>query len=200
MSFDICVFWDSIVWGAWDDVVGGWVSRVSEYVKAKNDNIFVYNCGVSGDNTDGLIKRFQAEAFGREADVILFAIGINDAQYIHTKENSRVPLERFEQNIQWLIDQAAAITDKVCFLWLTNIDQSKTMPIPWSPTKFYDKENVWLYNKKLQEVCEKNQILFVDMLPVLNADDLIDGLHPNPLGYQKIYLHVKGFLEEQQWI
>ena len=74
------------------------------------------------------------------------------------------------------------------------MDESKTMPIPWNTIKFYDEENVKLYNTKIKEVCDKNNLQFIDMLGLLNNSDLEDGLHPNPKGHEKIFLKIKDFL------
>jgi lysophospholipase L1-like esterase len=46
------------------------------------------------------MKRFEVECIAREPDVILFAIGTNDSQYIQKKENPRVSLEKYQENLQ----------------------------------------------------------------------------------------------------
>ena len=83
----ILIFGDSITWGAWDEE-GGWAQRFKKEIdkKAITANFTsyhsVYNLGISGDNTNDLLERFESETQRRldegEEAIILFAIGIND--------------------------------------------------------------------------------------------------------------------------
>lgn len=105
-----------------------------------------------------------------------------------------MPIEKFKNNLQELINQAKEFTGQIIFVGLTKVDESKTMPTPWNTTKFYDEENVKLYNAKIKVVCDKNNLQFIDVLGLLNRSDLEDGLHPNPKGHEKIFLKIKDFL------
>jgi len=96
MRKKICVFGDSITWGAGDREKGGWAARLKNYFGRISDfNVKITNLGISGDNTDDLLKRFKTEAVAREPNIIIFAIGTNDSQYIDSKDNPRVNLENF---------------------------------------------------------------------------------------------------------
>ena len=195
MEQTICIFGDSIVWGSWDPEEGGWVSRLRSYLETSDYEIRVYNCGVSGDNTDNLLQRFDVEATAREPSIVIFAIGINDSQYVNSKNNSRVLIERFQNNLQKLISKAKKFTQKIIFLSLTKVDESKTMPVPWDTTKYYDEENVKKYNSKIKDICNKNNLPFIDIFDLLDNSDLEDGLHPNQEGHKKIFLKIKDFLQ-----
>ncbi len=48
----ICIFGDSITWGACDYEKGGWVERLKIYFLEHTDNIEVYNLGVSDDDSN----------------------------------------------------------------------------------------------------------------------------------------------------
>ncbi len=194
MERTICLFGDSITWGAWDPKRGGWGARLRSYFETNNIEVEVYNCGVSGDNTDDLLQRFKVEATAREPNVIIFAIGINDSQYVNSKDNPRVPIEMFQNNLQELVNQAKDFTNKIIFIGLTKVDESKTMPIPWDKIKFYDMDNVSKYNSVIKNFCQKNKLLFIDMLDLLQNEDLEDGLHPNPNGHKKMFEKIKKFL------
>ncbi len=74
----ICIFGDSITWGAFDYKNGGWVGRLRNYFEEKDEEIEVYNLGVAGNKTKDLLARFENEVKVRKVDVIVFAIGIND--------------------------------------------------------------------------------------------------------------------------
>lgn len=95
----ICVFGDSIVWGAWDKEMGGWVNRLRLSLEKKGFDGEVYNLGISGDTSDGLIKRFEAEAEVRDADVAIISIGVNDSA-TDDSGNLVISPQQFEQNLR----------------------------------------------------------------------------------------------------
>jgi len=196
MEQTICIFGDSITWGAVDPENGGWVAQLRRYFEANDDyDIAVYNQGVSGDNTDDLLVRFKVECVAREPQIIIFAIGINDSQYIKTKDNPRVSLEKFQNNLMELINQAKNFSDKIAFIGLTKIEDEKLMPIPWSTEeKFYDSDNVAKYNAVIEKVSSEHNLPFLNLLDLLELSDLDDGLHPNSNGHKKMFLKIKEFL------
>lgn len=198
MQKTINIFGDSIVWGAFDDE-GGWADRLKkDLMKNPDDYCEVYNLGISGDNTDELLKRFALENEIREPDTIIIAIGINDSYFINSKDNSNVPIEKFENNLLKIIKQAKEFTNEIILLGLTKVDEPKVAPIPWSPNKYYDNKNIEIYDAKIKEVCEKNKLFFIGMLDLLKDKDLEDGLHPNTIGHKKMFSRVKDFLVEKK--
>lgn len=97
----ICIFGDSITWGAGDSEKGGWVERLKVYFGEKYD-IDIYNLGVSGDTTENLLARVENESKVREPNIIVFAIGVNDAQFIHSTNSNRISEDGFRNNIEKL--------------------------------------------------------------------------------------------------
>lgn len=195
----INIFGSSIVWGGGDNEMGGWANRFRHYMEnSGQDYSEIYNLGVSADTSERLLKRFLIENEARNPDVIIIAIGMNDSSYVNSKDNPRVSIEKFESNLLELSKQANKFTKEIVFIGLTKIDETKTTPVSWNDTVYYDEENAALYNAKLKEFCEKKELLFVDMQDVLNNDDLVDGLHPNSKGHEKIFLQIKDFLIENK--
>lgn len=188
---NICIFGDSTVWGAYDSEFGGWVARLRKYLEEKNDEIEIYNCGVSGDNTEKLLRRFEVEANAREPEVIIFAIGINDSQYLQLENKHRVEIKTFEDNLKLLFEKARKITNKIIFLGLTKVDESKTTPTPWEKNKFYTINSILKYNTIIKSFCEKNKIPFINLFDELTKEDLDDGLHPNSQGHKRIFEKVR---------
>ncbi|MBL7155245.1 MAG: hypothetical protein ISS88_01945 [Candidatus Portnoybacteria bacterium] len=196
----ICIFGDSIAWGVDDKEKGGWPARLRKYFETNGFNVKITNLGVCGDNTDDLLKRFKTEAAAREPNVIIFAIGTNDSQYVDTKNNPRISLEKFQKNLNELFSQAKGFTPKIIFVGLTKVDEIKTTPIPWNKRKYYTNENIAQYNSAIKAFCEENEILFIDMLDLLDKDDLGDGLHPDSQSHQKMFERVKNFLLENKLV
>ena len=61
MEQTICIFGDSIAWGASDLEFGGWVARLRNYLETEKYDSSIYNCSISGDSTQDLLKRFSNE-------------------------------------------------------------------------------------------------------------------------------------------
>ncbi len=203
----ILVFGDSITWGTADFEHGGWVTRL--FIELGRDfEIDVYNLGVSGDKTPDLLERFESETKARveegEEVILIFAIGINDSYFIHSKNTLMTPLEEFKVNIQELIDRAQKISSKIIFVGLTPVDEPKTTPIPWNTDKSYTNENIKKYNEIIKSICQEKSIYFIEIFEKwINQDYknlLEDGLHPNSAGHKKIFETVKDFLIQNKII
>ncbi len=152
----ICVFGDSTAWGAVDLEKGGWVQRLW-FTLAENfreHKIELYNLSVSGGTTETILNRFEIEAKNREADVLIFQSGGNDAARRGEGGEYGVPLDKFEQNIEEIIQKARKITDKIIFIGFKNIDEEKTTPVSWEDI-YYTNENIKKYKEVMKKVCEK---------------------------------------------
>jgi len=203
----ICIFGDSIVWGAVDYEGGGWVTRL--FIRLGKDfEIDVYNLGVSGDKTLNILERFEFETKTRieegEEAILIFAIGINDSYFVHSENAFMTPSEEFKTNIQKLIDRAQKISAKIIFIGLTPVDESKTTPIPWNTDKSYKNENIKKYNEIIKSICKEKSIHFIEIFDKwidFDYQDLLeDGLHPNSEGHKKIFETVKDFLIQNKII
>lgn len=203
---NIYVFGDSVVYGVCDDE-GGWVCRLRRWWdKQKDCQYVVYNCGICGDTTTDLLARFQVEVKARvagairhnEPSLIIFAIGINDAQWLKSKSALRTEADEFRSNLEKLIVLARKFPSKMMFVGITPVDEKKTMPIPWNLDKFYKNENVSKLNGIIGSVCRTAKIPFLDVnakwLEIDYRTLLDDGLHPNTAGHKLIFEHVRDFL------
>jgi len=190
----ICLFGDSITWGVWDPKYGGWGTRLRSYFETNNFDIELYNCGISGDTTNDLLKRLDIECVARKPQIIILAIGINDSRYINTKNNAQIPINKFQDNIECLIEKAKKYANKIVCLGLTKVDNNRTMPCQWKTTKFYTESLVRRYDAKIKLVCQNTGVLFLEMNDLLENSDLEDGLHPNSKGHEKMFYRVKEFL------
>lgn len=70
---NICVFGDSIVWGAWDKEKAGQVNRLAIYYQNSNDENIVYNLGIPSETTTDLLKRIK-----NELEYTLMKLGIKN--------------------------------------------------------------------------------------------------------------------------
>lgn len=203
MEKQFFIFGDSITYGAIDRE-GGWTARLRGYLDAKmiHSNLeefyMLYNLGISGNNSNDLLERFESELKCRldntDETIVIFAIGTNDSQYVDEKGNYRVKPEEFKRNIEKLYEQAITVATRVIFVGLTNVNESKTMPVTWAKNKFYSNEDLEKYDHIVKEFCVSNNLLFIDMQNLLTREDLADGLHPNTEGFAKMFEKIKDAL------
>lgn len=195
----ICIFGDSITWGAVDSEGGGWATRLRNYFESKGErvdqDVDVYNLGISGDNTDDLISRFSVEMKAREPDVVVFAIGINDSQFVISENKNRVSIEKFRDNLKKMISAAEAEGCKIILIGLTRVDESKTSPIPWNTNKKYQNRDIERYDTEIKAIGYQNGLEYIDMSRILQSEDLEDGLHPNINGHRKMFERIKEEVE-----
>jgi lysophospholipase L1-like esterase len=195
----ICIFGDSTAWGAWDLEKGGWANRLWLYLAQKESDTEIYNLSISGGTTETILARFESEAKIRNVDALIFQTGGNDAAYEHEPDNHLVVPDKFRLNLEEIIKRAKNITANILFIGFKNCDESKTMPVSWRDI-YYTNQNIKTYNQIMKEVCQKNNVLFLDVFGILDNNDLADGLHPNTTGHEKIFRKVKDFLVENKWI
>ncbi|HDH07612.1 MAG TPA: SGNH/GDSL hydrolase family protein, partial [Candidatus Moranbacteria bacterium] len=120
--------------------------------------------------------------------VIIFSIGGNDSAYLIKEKRNRVPIDRFEKNINKLISEARKYTKDIVFVGITPVDKERTSPIPWDTNKIYNNIYIERYNSALKTICQKEKVKFVDLYAKLIKMDykklLEDGLHPNSKGHE----------------
>lgn len=195
----ICVFGDSIAWGAYDPENGGWVTLLRNYVEReweRFNNISIYNLGINGDTSSGVLARLPSEisthgAYGIHG--IIYAIGINDSATRQETGDNWVPYDLFVQNIRSLHTQALKHTNKIVFVGLTQVVDSLLSPYPDDPDKTYAQRSVDKYNQAISQYCLSQNLPFVLLS---NIDLSPDGLHPSTEGHQKIYEVVRPVVEK----
>lgn len=193
---NICIFGDSIVYGAYDPINGGWTTLLRNYLENKYDEVNTYSLGFCGDTTEDLLKRFENEAMARKTDFIVFSIGINDAQFIYSKNDNRVSYNDFLKNIKKLFEVAKKINQKIIFVGLTSVDETKTTPIPWNTDKAYKNDRIRYFDQSIEQFCLENNSKFVKVNELLSKNDLFDGLHPNTDGHLKIFEAIKPIVDD----
>lgn len=190
----ICIFGDSIAWGAVDPLAGGWVGRLKRFLDKKDQDIDLYNLSMPGNTTQDLLRRFKWETLFRQPEVIIFAIGINNSVR-HSSDNSYVfSLEESSQQLRQLLKQAQKHTQQVIFIGLTNVDEKKTRPMFLDKDINYDNQRIKAIDQIIAELARKENLPYCPLFGKLAAADLLDGLHPNRHGHQKIYRFLKAKL------
>lgn len=204
---DMLVFGDSIAYGAWDPE-GGWQGRLYKFLERKrmhfkdsNEHYLIYNLGVDADNTDKLLKRFRAEAKIRfyfdDKYAIIFSIGGNDSCYLKNPKRHLVPEKRFKKNIKELITMAKSLKPNVAhivFLGITPCDENQTQPFDYTAESglFIANKDRKRYDSIIREVCREEKAKFIEIFGAFlefgyEKKLLLDGLHPNSKGHEKLF-------------
>ncbi len=209
----ILAFGDSITYGAWDEE-GGWVQRLRKHMDKKglkDPDYFdvVYNLGVPGDTSSKLAKRFLREMRERldkgEPTVFIFAIGINDSEYLQEEKHHIVSQKEFRNNLNKLVREIGQLDAKTVFLGLTPVDEKKLDSVPWLSYHVYKNEYIQKYDGIIQSFCTGNNFMFVDLFRLFLSQPgykklLHDGLHPNDEGHKLIFEAVRDCLVKKEWI
>lgn len=201
-----CLFFgDSITYGGYDGVLGGYVEILKRYCHAefyKNNakEVNCFNLGIGGETTEGLIKRFEIETKARlspDENLLFLCYGAND---LAEKDNIElVNLSDFEANLSQVISKAKQFVNEIYMISILPISKM-TDGIKIPERKFRTSEKIEIYNQKLQELATLNQIHFIDIYVSFNSnkEEFLskDGIHPNEKGYDFIAEKLKPILAQ----
>lgn len=189
---NICIFGDSIIWGAWDKEYGGWVNRLNILCQKTDENKIIYNLGIPSETTTKLLLRIENECKVRKPDAIIISIGINDALYLKNKKCTQTNTDELVKNIEKIINICKTYTENILFIGLTAVNEEYTIPIKWNNNEIYLNKNIDIYNNKIKECCNQNKVDFINIIDILEINDLSeDGIHPNEKGHEKIFKIIK---------
>lgn len=197
----LCIWGTSTTWGAFDLEKGGWVNRLKIhtdrlFLKNTTVDIDVYNLGISGGTSHGIVERFEAEAAARNPGVVIIDAGVNDAAYIKTEKRHQVEEAEFKNNMVTLVRAAKKFTDKIFLMEPKNVDETRTNPVPWHTELSYLNKDLARYGEIVREVALAEGVRSFQLAPLL-SEEYEDGLHPNAEGHEKIFQEVKKILEEE---
>ena len=191
----------SSLFGRMDAEGGGFTGRFKKWHEMNDNRNVVFNLGISGDTTTGMLKRLIPECSIRKPDLIIFSLGLNDIKRTGSKNAPVItPLDDFKNNIQKLIEQAKNLAD-LLFVSAYPVIEEKTSPME-GKNIYYLLDDAKKYVLETKKICKS-----ID-LPYLNIFDkwikegysqyiFEDGLHCNSVGHQKIFEELKKFMLKQ---
>jgi len=214
MHTNIFIFGDSVSLGCYD-ACGGWAQRLSNflmerYLFGKGSDFFAYNLSTHRQTTEDILLRLEKEIEPRlfrewaQDNVVVFAVGLKDSAYVHSKIGNWVDFNEFKANIKKMIVNARKVSKKIVFVGLYPIDESKMDPMQYDTDKSYRNEDVRKYDRALQAVAKENGAEYMPIFDKFAAADykklLHDGAHPNSAGHQLIFEAVRDHLSEKKII
>ncbi|WP_407402326.1 SGNH/GDSL hydrolase family protein [Chryseobacterium sp.] len=197
-------FGDSITYGEYDGVFGGWVDILKRYAlqnfPESNNELILFNLGIGGETSADFLKRINPEMSARnsaEKNVIFLGYGAND---LAMKEGAfLVNEEDFKKNMSEAVARAQLFSNDI---FLVNIlPFSKYIDGVESPNgKLRTNENVLIYNQILEDIATEYSIGFVDFYSALCENKEIflskDGVHPNEKGYEAMAYILKPLMDK----
>jgi len=194
----VCIFGDSITWGQYDPEGGGWAQRLRHHLENTWPRRFeTFVLGVPGDDTNDLLRRFQVECEARQPDIIVFAIGANDAQGIGQECWARVDMLSFEANLRKLLVAARQFTDDITFVGLTAVDEAVIVQRPGKEPVDFSNTRIALRDTAIWNICNAEKIPYIEVRHLLEPKDLDDGVHPTSVGHEKLF---KKIMAELPWV
>ncbi|HWM26457.1 MAG TPA: arylesterase [Chthoniobacterales bacterium] len=154
---------------------------IAEKMRSANYRFEMINAGSSGDTTADGLRRLPALLRGKRIDVLILALGINDAF-------RGVPIEQIRSNLQAIIDRTRARRPDVSII-------IAGMQLPLASSDGYVRE----FGEMFGALAEKNNAALIPYLlegvggdPELN---LPDRIHPNAAGQRVLAENVWRVLE-----
>jgi len=184
-------FGDSITYGEYDGVFGGWVDILKRYALQKfhegKDELILFNLGIGGETTEGLLKRMPHELAARNAadgNIVFIGYGANDLAVKDGKQI--VDPEQFRNNMKTAVEHAKQYSSDIYLVSILPFSQ-KVDGVVTASGKLRINEDVIKYNQLIQEIADENGLIYIDFYTAFLQDREIllfeDGVHPNEKGY-----------------
>lgn len=184
-------FGDSITYGEYDGVFGGWVDILKRYALQKynegSKELILFNLGIGGETTEGLVKRISYEMEARnsaEGNIVFIGYGANDLAMKNGIQ--MVEPEQFKANIITAVQKAKSYAEAIYLISIlpvsANIDG-----ITVASGKRRSTTEILQYNQILQEIAGEYHLNYLDLYSGFVQDKELllsrDGVHPNEKGY-----------------
>jgi len=198
----ILCFGDSITLGEKDLEQGGWADRLkkhyfAQFVDSQTQKITLYNLGIAGETTDGLVRRFDIELRARNIKnqklIVVFAYGANDI-VIHKNKNI-VPESYYINNLKHCIESAKTFKADILLLNLLPIADSIEGTVNQHGKLRFDHD-IQAYNFTIKKLSHEMNCEYLDLYASFaenNKEQYLssDGVHPNSKGHKLLYQEIK---------
>ncbi|MGC5743435.1 SGNH/GDSL hydrolase family protein [Chryseobacterium sp. NFX27] len=184
-------FGDSITYGEYDGVFGGWVDILKRYALQQfhegSNEVILFNLGIGGETTEGLLKRMPYELAARnsaEGNIVFIGYGANDL--VIKNGGSMVNPVQFRSNMMEAIQHAKQYTNDIYLVSILPVSR-EVDGVKTATGKLRTNDNVLVYNRILKDLTVENALHYIDFYAAFLRDKEIllsgDGVHPNEKGY-----------------
>lgn len=183
------------------DGPGGYVWLVRHYLADlyPSQKIETLNAGISGNKSNDMIARYQADVLDKKPDLLAISVGVNDVWHGFYDNHPLgdgprgLKIEDYRRNVEEMVTKAEAIGTRVVLLAATPIYEDLS-----------NRENAKQasYNGVLKDIAKKHHLIYVDYQKAMRdlittyrkrtgARDnflTVDGVHMNAEG-NKVMAH-----------
>jgi acyl-CoA thioesterase-1 len=179
----ILAFGDSLTAGLGVDIREAYPALLEEKLNKNGYEWKVINAGISGETTAGGVRRASFVAERTKPDIIILALGANDAL-------RALPTKEVERNLNSILDafQSSAPSAKIILAGMRaprNLGVTYTNQFDEIYPRIAQERNIPLIPFLLEGVA---------LVPELN---LSDGIHPNPEGHRRIAQMIFPYVERE---
>ena len=181
---------DSLTYGYGVDVKQSWIHKANDLTQYQ-----LVNCGVPGDVTENMLRRFRDDILGTNVKGIVVMGGSNDILM-------NLPYDSMVTNLQSILKTAQKAGLKG--MWMTpppvnEYIQNKT----WFADRNYSEVNIKLkqLDKEMKSWCNEHQFTVVNLFECINIERhealyLNDGIHLTPEGHDLLVPMISDSLKE----
>ena len=203
----ILAYGDSITHGS--HVSMGWADQLRShlfdafYENDPDGYPRMYNLGIPGETTMGLVQRFESETKARVrakygSMIFLISYGTNDAATLEASSEHVISIEHYESNLREVLEKARSLTNRVALLASPPVIEGK--PNPNSKNRL--NGDIEEYNNLLVRLADEYGTELLDLYGEFNKQGSVklfteDGVHPNDLGHTVIFDIVKEYIFRQ---
>lgn len=163
--------------------------NLEEFYSAYNLSFNLYNRGIGGDTTAGMLKRLKTSLFDLEPSKIVILIGIND---LNAGKSSEYVIDNYKKILTNIKNNLPNCKVYVQSVYPVNSD---TYNIAGSTSKIIE------VNSKLRLLAAEKGYIYIDIFPQLKTNENLldsnyayDGLHPNAAGYSIVTSLIVNYL------
>ncbi len=175
----ICIG-DSITYGYEVDGSLTWIGRLR-----REEEINLFNVGLNGDTTAGMLGRFKEHVLDLEPKAVMIMGGGNDIL-------GGTPLEYVTNNVVMMV-QMAMNKGIVPIIGISPEPSPKDVPKEWHQMMDYDevRKQMAVYKEWLIAFADANKLPYIDFDTAMKnrlrsgyGRYFMDGVHPNPAGHK----------------
>ena len=172
----VLLFGDSITYGV-GSKVGGWANLIRPMIEQKFTNTYydVYNLGIPGENSKGLLKRIKYECQAR-------GVGHNNTYIVIETGGNDILKSEFMYHLEDIIHICKDFSKHIYIISVlpTNLDMIKQQE--WFDGIIDRYTGAEIYNDIIQQVCLNHKVTYIDTYKTVKPEYLIDGVHLNDDG------------------
>lgn len=184
-----------------DEVIPGGITFVGDSitdfypVQDFFQNRLIYNQGIAGDTTKGVLERMH-KVYATKPSKIFLQIGTNDLGNLSSPRNI---VKRISLIVQGIKENLPGSELFVISLYPVAHWKMWLSPII---TGFRTKKKLQEVNKLLEEACQKEGVKFINIYPLLatakgsmDHKNTLDGIHSSALGYRIVSCELAKYID-----